>query len=220
MLGVAAEDRDVARAARAREQTVGVRTRRALNDGLSTARTAAGETYASACGLEAELHAEAFRREEAEHVAAACETLGVLQGTLATIESQPLAPQSAVGAGPEADREARTLQLHHVRAHEAADRGAAAVAADRRAERDREAERRRDELALSEAAPQRERAVRRAERRRPRRGASGRRDEPRRVAAAARSARRGAEAAAEGSMRRAAERAAAAVPPAAPAWRW
>ena len=38
MLGVAAEDRDVARAARAREQTVGVRTRRALNDGLSTAQ--------------------------------------------------------------------------------------------------------------------------------------------------------------------------------------
>ena len=80
-LDVLAEERDAAHAALAREQASAARRRRAHEDGLSSARAAADEARASVCGLEAELHAEALRREEAERVAAARETqLGVLQG--------------------------------------------------------------------------------------------------------------------------------------------
>ena len=96
-LDVLSEERDAAHAALAREQASAARRRRAHEDGLSSARAAADEARASVCGLEAELHAEALRREEAERVAAARETqLGVLQGTLAALESQQLELQAAV----------------------------------------------------------------------------------------------------------------------------
>ena len=96
-LDVLSEERDAAHAALAREQASAARRRRAHEDGLASARAAADEARASVCGLEAELHAEALRREEAERVAAARETqLGVLQGTLAALESQQLELQAAV----------------------------------------------------------------------------------------------------------------------------
>ena len=68
-LDVLSEERDAAHAALAREQASAARRRRAHEDGLSSARAAADEARASVCGLEAELHAEALRREEAERVA-------------------------------------------------------------------------------------------------------------------------------------------------------
>ena len=68
-LDVLAEERDAAHAALAREQASAARRRRAHEDGLASARAAADEARASVCGLEAELHAEALRREENNEVA-------------------------------------------------------------------------------------------------------------------------------------------------------
>ena len=162
-LDVLSEERDAAHAALAREQASAARRRRAHEDGLASARAAADEARASVCGLEAELHAEALRREEAERVAAARETqLGVLQGTLAALESQQLELQAAVDERRDASR---TLQLQHLKARQAGDRDVAAAAVERRAERARaarEAEGLRDQLAAAEAELHRERAARRA----------------------------------------------------------